>query len=250
MRFYLDTGSPQEVREAATFPFVAGFSTNPLLLRKAGMLRPEPLLEAALESGRRDFKAWIQTDGENRAEILEKVRQLEAHFFALTGGEWAGPTLVHKIMPTFEGLWAAAHLARAGKEVCITGIANRVQAILVATLPAVPPDEASGGCEGPPASRTPPRPHAVAFYVGRVVDKGKDGVGEVAACCAALVSAGLRVRVLAASIRSYDVVRALIEAVTNAGAASALDLTLPLGLLKTLLDDPVTERALAEFRAL
>lgn len=257
MRFYLDTGTPGEVRAAAALPHVAGFTTNPSLLARAGSPDARGLLAAALESGRRDFRAFVQAGGATATETLAEVDALEAWFFGETGGEWAGPTLVHKLVPTPEALWAAARVAGRGKEVCITGIASPLQALAVATLPPLPkggPASPAGSgfqAEGPPGSRTPPRPHSVAFYVGRVSDSGRDGVQEVADTCAALAACGGKVRVLAASIRSRDMAAEVLRRVLAAGpgALALLDLTLPAAILADALSDPVTSAALEEFRS-
>lgn len=255
MRFYLDTGSPGDVRAAAALPFAAGFTTNPVLLARAGTPDARPLLEAALAAGRRDWKCWVQSGGASAAEVLAQVENLERWFFALTGGEWAGPTLVHKLVPTPEALWAAARVAGRGKEACVTAVTGPVQALAVATLaplpksgPAVPAGSAFE-TEGPPAARTPPRPHAIAFYVGRVADSGRDAPRAIAETCAACASCGLKVRVLAASLRTRDAVADVVRAVTAAGpgAAALLDLTLPAALLADAIRDPATAAALDEF---
>ncbi len=247
MRFYLDSAKADEIAAAARLPWVAGVTTNPEILRQAGVDDFLPVLEAGAATGRRDWKLWVQLAGDSFQTIIDRVTEFEQQLSARTGGLLAGPTLVFKLPPTPEALLAASTLIRQGKEVCITGIANAVQALGVCALPTVV-EYGDGGLEteGPPASRNPGSPGFIAFYVGRVSDTGRDGEGEVVKIGKLFSAYDIRTRVLAASIRSPEVLHDLVGRMAGKGAG-VVDVTLPMEFLAGVLDDPVTADALARF---
>lgn len=247
MRFYLDSARVDEIATAARLPWVAGVTTNPEILRQAGIDDFGPVLEAGAATGRCDWKLWVQLAGDSFQDIIDRVAELEEQLSARTGGLLAGPTLVFKLPPVPEVLLAASTLIRQGKEVCITGIANSLQALSVCALPQVVEfSDNSVETEGPPASRNPGQPAFIAFYVGRVSDAGRDGEGEVAKIGNLFAAYDIRTRVLAASIRSTEVLHGLVGDLADSGGG-AVDVTLPMEILTQLLDDPVTADALARF---
>lgn len=250
MRIYLDSAKTDEIVAAARLPWVAGVTTNPEILQKAGVNDFLPVLEVAAATGRRDWKLWVQLADAPYQGVLDQAGRLEELLSARTGGLLAGPTLVFKLPPVPEVLLAGSTLIRQGKEVCITGTANAVQALSVCALPTVV-EFGDGGLEteGPPASRNPGSPGFIAFYVGRVSDSGRDGKDEVVKIGKLFSAYGIRTRILAASIRSPEILGDLVGRLAAAGSG-AVDVTLPMEMLAGALDDPVTSAALARFATL
>src|SRR5690606_4250808 len=80
----------------------------------------------------------------------------------------------------------------------------------------------------------------VAPYVGRMTDAGRDGLGAVALMQQAIGSEPTRI--LAASLRSLDDVATL-------AAAGVPDFTLGASVARALVEDELTQRAVAEFEA-
>ena len=236
MRFYLDSAKEDEIVAAARLPWVAGVTTNPEILHAAGVKDFAVVLEAAVATGRRDWKLWVQLDVAPYRQVLDQTAQLEELLSARTGGLLAGPTLVFKLPPVPEVLLAASTLIRQGKEVCITGIANALQALSVCALPTVVEfGEAGLETEGPPASRNPGSPGFIAFYVGRVSDTGRDGKDEVVKIGNLFSAYGIRTRILAASIRSPETLVDLVGRLATEGGG-AVDVTLPMEILEGALD--------------
>ena len=250
MRFYLDSAQAEEIRQAVHLPYVAGVTTNPGLLRQASTDDIEPLLKVIVESGRKDWKIWVQLRSRSSQALVEEAQRLNATLSALTGGAFAGPTLVIKLMPSPDALLAATVLIREGMEVCLTAINNPLQALAVTALPHLEsrPGE-SVVTEGPPAARNPHQPHYLATYAGRIDDAGREGLDELFLITDALQVGRRRTRVLAASIRSREVLSKLVRAAARRQVCP-LDVTLPLSLLMGLIDDPVTQRAADEFALL
>jgi len=238
MRFYLDSARSDEIVAAARLPWVAGVTTNPESLRAAGVEDFVAVLEAVAATGRRDWKLWAQLADAPYQNILDQAAGLEELLSARTGGLLAGPTLVFKLPPVPEVLLAASTLIRQGKDVCITGIANPVQALSVCALPQVMEfGEGAVETEGPPASRNPGAPGFIAFYVGRVSDTGRDGLEDLVKISSLFFSYGIRTRVLAASIRSPEILHALVGRLAAAGSGP-VDVTLPMEILEGVLDVP------------
>ena len=238
MRFYLDSAKRDEIAAAARLPWVAGVTTNPETLLAAGVDDFRPVLEAAAATGRRDWKLWVQLADAPYQGVLDQAARLEELLSARTGGPLAGPTLVFKLPPTPEALLAASTLIRQGKEVCITGIANPVQALSVCALPTVVEfGEEVLETEGPPASRTSCSPGFIVFSVGRVSDTGRDGKDELVKIGKLFSACGIRTRVLAANIRSPEVLHSLVGRLAET-AGGAVDVTLPWNILEGVSDVP------------
>jgi len=250
MRFFLDSAVREEIESASRLPFVAGVTTNPGILSKAGVADAGAVMEAAVSMGRRDWKVWVQLPEADAQTLVAKAADLNDRLSALTGGELAGPTLVVKVLPLPESLFAASVLIRQGFEVCVTGIANPLQALGVLALPQVESlEHGEIVTEGPPASRTPHTPGYIAFYVGRVSDTGRDGVETLFAVNQAMAACASRTRILAASIRSRDVLESIVSRLSSS-PKSLVDMTLSSELLSSLAHDPVTSAAMAQFRSM
>jgi transaldolase len=199
-----------------------------------------------VDTGRKDWKVWLQVPAGDAESMVKSAEKMESYLADRTGGSFVGPTLVVKLPPIRESLFAGSHLVAAGKEVCITGIANPVQALGVACLPHLEP----GGfqaTEGPPSSRNPGFPQYIAYYVGRVNDAGESGVARLEQINSLYVANGIRTRILGASVRSHQELAQLTAAFAAAPGKALVDVTLPFDVLANVLEDAVTAKALAEF---
>ncbi len=246
MRFFLDSARPEEIRAAALLPYVSGVTTNPGILETAGGVCPADVIDAARSTGRRDWKLYFQVAEGTARSVIEEATTLDRLLSERTGSALHGPTFVCKVLPTPDGLFAASTLVARGIEVCVTAVANPVQALAVAGFPHVLEwQDSTLETDGPPASRNPGFPHSIACYVGRLDDVGRDGVDTVARIASLYAGYGIRTRILAASIRSADVLARLVESLGKGSAG--VDVTLSFPLLAALLDDPVTKRARQQF---
>lgn len=214
---YLDSADLGELRACLPHPTIHGVTTNPTLLRRAGVSRRDlpALLHECLALGARQVQAQVQAadaDG-----MLDDARGLLAGF---EPGQ-----LVVKIPATREGLRAGARLSAAGHPVTYTAVYAPEQAHFAAMLGAA----------------------YAAPYLGRLEDSGVDGPALIARMQALVRQNGAATRLLVASVRSREAYLSLLA--LGVGAV-----TVPPRLLPELLDHPATldaERAfLADAQAL
>ncbi|MDQ7958914.1 MAG: transaldolase family protein [Rhodocyclaceae bacterium] len=209
---YLDSADLDELRACLPHPVVHGVTTNPTLLRRAGVSRRDlpALLRECIWLGARQVQAQVQAadaDG-----MLDDARRLLADF---------GPgQLVVKIPATRDGLRAGGQLAAAGHPVTYTAVYAPEQAHFAATLGAA----------------------YAAPYLGRLEDAGIDGLALIARMQALVAQTGAATRLLVASVRSRDAYLALLA--LGVGA-----ITIPPRLLPALLDHPATLEAERGFLA-
>lgn len=247
MRFYLDCATKAAIREAAALPYVSGITTNPAVWKRDQVSSQEWLLDEVCGLGRRDWKLWVQLASTSRQQMLEQADLWSEKLSARVGNEFAGPTLVFKIMPTTEGLFAASTLMGNSREVCITGIAGSVQALAALSLPKIKNEEGKLEILGPPAGRQPWSPHYLAAYVGRMNDHGDNGILRTLEIARLIRQYGLHTRVLAASVRTRQSLDQLLIQIALAKDLHAVDVTLQPELLFGLLAHPVTEKAAEQF---
>jgi transaldolase len=198
---YLDSADLADLQTCLPHPAVHGVTTNPTLLRRAGISRATlpGLLTTCLRLGARQVQAQVHaadTDG-----ILADARQLLAAF---DPGQ-----LVVKIPATRDGLRAGAALSADGIPVTYTAVYAPEQAHFAGQLGAA----------------------YAAPYLGRLEDSGVDGLALVGQMHKLL--AGTNTRLLVASIRS----RAAYLALLNLGVGS---ITIPPKLFAELFDHPAT----------
>jgi len=124
--------------------------------------------------------------------------------------------VVVKIPATTENLALTSRLAADGIACCVTAVSHPAQAYL-------------SGLAGA---------HYSVPYVNRLTRQAGDGIAVVRGCAAMLK--GTSTRLLAASLKSVDEVVAALQ-------AGADDVTLPLSLLLTLGDHPLSQKAIDEF---
>jgi transaldolase len=120
MKFFLDTANLNEIREAASFGFADGVTTNPSLIAKEGDV---------------DFKQHIAAICEIvQGPVSAEVTSQDKEGMIREGTEYAkiAPNVVIKCPLTKEGLKATRHLSDHGVRVNVTLCFSPAQAILAA----------------------------------------------------------------------------------------------------------------------
>ncbi|MET3393996.1 MULTISPECIES: transaldolase family protein [Variovorax] len=210
---YLDSADMAELQACLPHPVVHGVTTNPTLLRRAGIGRAgvPGLLRRCIELGARQVQAQVYS--QDADGMLEDAQALLSHF--------APGQLVVKIPATRQGLAAGARLIAQGVPVTWTAVYAPEQAHFAAQLGAA----------------------YAAPYLGRLEDSGADGLGLIAqmqALVAQRPASGTRL--LVASIRSREAYLSLLK--IGVGA-----ITIPPRLFSELLDHPATLAAESGFLA-
>ena len=198
---YLDSADLADLRTCLPHPAVHGITTNPTMLRRAGITRSTlpRLLHAAIQLGAKQVQAQVHaadTDG-----ILAHAQELVSEF---NPGQ-----LVVKIPATRAGLRAGAELSANGIPVTYTAVYAPEQAHFAGQLGAA----------------------YAAPYLGRLEDSGLDGLALIGQMQSLL--ADTSTRLLVASIRS----RAAYLALLQLGVGS---ITIPPKLFTELFDHPAT----------
>jgi transaldolase len=211
MSVYLDCAEfPKIERLLTEYPFLAGVTTNPLLMKKSG-------------SGEVQFFRALRTFTSKPvfAQVaLGSFEDMRRHAYELFKA--AGEAVVLKVPLCPDGLKLVRDLSSSFKT-CVTAVANPLQGCAAATLGA----------------------RWVAVYVGRIEEAHGVGAGlaVLRTLSGILTASGERTRILAASVRKAEWIPELLT-------LPNVDVTLVPELLEGALTDPVTTHALAEFRAL
>jgi transaldolase len=211
MRILIDSGEIAAIRQALDGGFVVGATTNPTLLRRAGVRAAEVpgLARQAIDAGAEEVH--LQVFAAETDRMLAEARELVAIDEA---------RIVVKIPATPPGCSAAAQLARAGVRVTLTAVYTLRQALLAQSVGA----------------------RYIAIYIGRMRDAGIDGLALAGQMQALLHAQSAGVAILAASIRDPEELVAL----GMHGIAAA---TLAPPVLGQLLDSAATAQAAATFEA-
>ncbi len=207
MAIYLDSASVEDARRAAELGFVAGVTTNPKLVARAGRAAEEviPELCDALGEGLVFYQLTAPTVEEREVEARR--------FAALRPGR-----VVLKIPCTTENLVLLRRLVDEGFACAATAVFSAHQALLA--------------CEAGADYIIP--------YVNRATRLQGDGVALVAELAAVVEATGGLSEILAASFHG-------VSEVVQAVLAGADHVTLPLSLLLALGDHPLSEQAIVEF---
>jgi transaldolase len=212
MHLYLDSADLAELRSCLPHPVVHGVTTNPTLLKRAGITRAElpALVEQLLKLGARQVQAQVHAaDVDGMLADAQGLLKL------------AGPgQMVVKIPATRQGLQAGAQLSAKGVPVTYTAVYAAEQAHFAAQLGAA----------------------YAAPYLGRLQDAGIDGLALIAQMQSLIDKSGAATRLLVASVRTREAYLALL----NLGVGS---ITIPPRLLAELLDHPATLEAERGFLA-
>ncbi|MCI8452928.1 transaldolase family protein [Enterorhabdus sp. P55] len=220
MKFFLDTADLAEIEEAASWGALGGVTTNPSLYARIG---------GKLD----DFHAHIG----RICEIVGPECPVSAESVAMTRDEIVAdglklaaiaPNVVVKIPTMVEGLAATHTLAQQGVPVNMTLCFTVPQALLAARAGA----------------------RYISPFVGRFDDISEDGLDQLANVVEAIGNYdftantvnGEKVEIIAASIRSAN-------HVTQAALMGADIATVPFGVLKKMVQHPLTDRGLDAFMA-
>jgi transaldolase len=200
---YLDSADLTELRACLPHPVLHGVTTNPTLLRRAGVKRAElpGLLATCLELGARQVQAQVQAPETDA--MLADAEGLLRHF---DPGQ-----LVVKIPATRQGFAAGAVLSERGVPVTYTAVYALEQAHFAAQLGAA----------------------YAAPYLGRLEDSGVDGLALIGQMQQLIAASGAATRLLPASVRT----RAAYLALLQLGVGS---ITIPPRLFAELLDHGAT----------
>lgn len=218
MKFFLDTADLNEIEEAASWGALAGVTTNPSLYAKIG---------GKLD----DFHAHIgricEIVGPDCPVSAESVAMKRDEIVA-DGIELAAiaPNVVVKVPTMVEGLAATRALADKGIPVNMTLCFSVPQALLAARAGA----------------------RYISPFIGRFDDIADDGLQQVENIVRAINNYdftantvnGEKVEIIAASIRSAN-------HVTQSALMGADIATVPFGVLKKMVQHPLTDRGLDAF---
>lgn len=166
MKFFIDSGDVNEIKEAASFGWVDGVTTNPSLVAKSG----------------KDFKSLIAeicefVEGPVSAEVLST----DAEGMIKEGEDLAkiAKNVVIKLPLTLDGLKATKHFSEEGIQTNVTLCFQPVQALLAAKAGA----------------------SMVSPFIGRLDDIGSSGLSMVGEIRQIFDNYGYGTEILAASIR-------------------------------------------------
>lgn len=210
MRLYVDSADRAAIRRALATGYAAGVTTNPTLLRRAGLRRT-------------DLPDLVRMVGNAGAEIHLQV--LAASADGMVGdGAWLHALdparVVVKVPASSAGLAAGARLAAEGVGVTVTAAYAVRQVVLAGSIGA----------------------RYVAVYLGRLRDAGLDALAVIGEMLAVMRVQQIPARLLVASIRTPEDV----EALAALGAPCA---TLPPDLLLALPEVAETVEAVRAFQA-
>lgn len=208
INFFVDSAERQLVEPLLRSGLIAGVTTNPTLLRKAGVRNDElpDFVTWALDSGA--GTVFVQSWGASADELERRGRELGA----------LDERVVVKIPATLAGLRASRRLEADGVPVLVTAVYAAHQVLPVIAVGA----------------------HYIAPYLGRMDDAGRDGFAEIAAMQRAIESSGSSLRILVASLRDP-------LAATRLAALGIRDFTLGERVLQQFFEDPLTADAVAGF---
>jgi transaldolase len=211
MNILIDSAVIGDIERALGTGFVGGVTTNPTLLRRAGVRAaavPE-LVRQVVAAGAREVH--VQVYAADVAGMLAEALQLVALDPA---------RVVVKIPATPAGFRAAQRLTQGGARITLTAVYTLRQAMLAQSVGA----------------------SYIAIYLGRMRDAGLDAMVLAGQMQALLNAQAAPVTILAASIRDPDELVALGQA--GIGAA-----TLPAAIIDRLLESEATAQAAEVFGA-
>jgi transaldolase len=200
---YLDSADLDELRACLPHPVVHGITTNPTLLKRAGIRRAQlpRLFDALIGLGSKQVQAQV-----HKSEAEAIIKDAEKLIAGFDPGQ-----IVVKIPATREGLRAGAALSAQGTPVTYTAVYAPEQAHFAAQLGAA----------------------YAAPYLGRLEDSGIDGLALIAQMQAIIDRSEAPTRLLVASIRSRGAYLSLLQ--LGVGA-----ITIPPRLFGELLDRNAT----------
>lgn len=207
MKFFLDSANIEEVLVLADRGLIRGVTTNPILVAEIANGRS---MKEVLAEMRHNYDGIL--NAEPTATDYETLREQIATILS-----WDN-TLVVKIPGTPDGLHLARELSAQGIQTNVTLITSISQAIMAAEAGAL----------------------YVSPYVGRMEDHGKNGIQFIKDLRAAFDNGGYTTAILAASIRT----REMMDAVAVAGADIV---TAPYAIYQEVFNEKVLLEGIAKF---
>ena len=211
MKFFVDTASLEQIKEARDLGILDGVTTNPSLMAKEGITGTENILnhyKAICELVEGDVSAEvISTDFEGMVEEGKKLAEI-------------APNIVVKVPMIKDGIKAIRWFTDNGIRTNCTLVFSAGQAILAAKAGAT----------------------YISPFVGRVDDISWDGIGLIAQIAELYAIQMYDTEILAASIRNA-------KHIVDAALAGADIATCPLSSILGLLKHPLTDIGLEKFLA-
>lgn len=211
MKFFIDTASLKEIREAADLGLIDGVTTNPSLVAKEGGV---------------DFKKHVAAICEIvQGPVSAEVTSLDLEGMLREGREYAriAPNVVVKCPLTPDGLKATRRLSDEGTRVNVTLCFSAAQAILAAKAGA----------------------SFISPFIGRLDDVGQNGLELLAEIIEIYNNYEWKTEVLAASIRHPIHV---VEAARMGADVATMPFKVIEQLFKHPLTDKGIEQFLADWR--
>lgn len=172
MKFFIDTGMVEEIKEAATWGIVDGVTTNPSLIAKTGRTQADVIKEiCSLIDG--PISAEVistETDG-----MLKEAAEI---------AKWHDNVVI-KLPLTIDGIAACKKLTEQGVKTNVTLCFSPNQALLAAKAGAT----------------------YISPFIGRLDDNGHDGMALIEEIRTIYDNYGYQTQILAASIRHATHVR-------------------------------------------
>ena len=205
MEIYIDTAEIDAIKKYWDMGIIDGVTTNPTLIARSGRIFSEVVAEIAeVVKGPISVEAVSST----AEELVEESKKLAEY----------GEHIVIKIPMTAAGLKATKELTKLGIKTNVTLIFSPNQALLAAKAGAT----------------------YVSIFVGRLDDKGHEGMDVVWETSQILQNYDLDSKIITASIRHP---RHVVEA-AKAGSHVA---TIPPAILDKMLQHPLTDDGLRRF---
>lgn len=205
MQIFLDTADAALISAHAETGLVDGVTTNPSLVAKAGGDFIEGLKNICAAVDGPVSAEVVATDA---ATMIAEGQKLRA----------VADNIVVKLPLTFDGLKACAALTADGHPTNVTLCFSVSQALLAAKAGAT----------------------FVSPFIGRLDDRGEDGLGLIQRIRAVYDEYGYETRILAASIRS-------VEHVEGSALAGADACTIPPSIFEQMIRHDLTDAGLAAF---
>lgn len=204
MKFYLDTANVEQVAEVAGWGILDGVTTNPSLVAKEG----------------KDFKKTVLTMCTYVKSVSAQVTAEDSKEMIKQGLQYASwhKNIVVKVPMTTEGLKALKHFSSKKIRTNTTLVFSVEQALLAAKAGAT----------------------MVSPFVGRLDDKGEDGMKVVEDIITAFKHYGIKTEVLVASIRNVTHVHRAILMGAHIG-------TMPYSVMMELPNHQLTDAGLKKF---
>jgi transaldolase len=205
MEFYIDTADVPQIRKYWDMGIIDGVTTNPTLIAKAGRNFREVINEI---TGIVKGPISVEAVSTKAGDLVEEARGLAK----------LGEHVVVKIPMTDEGLKAVKQLSALGVKTNVTLVFSSAQALLAAKAGAT----------------------YLSIFVGRLDDRGQDGMEVVYETCRMLSNYGMPTKVITASIRHP---RHVVEAALTGSHVA----TIPPDILDKMLRHPLTDDGLRLF---